>query len=795
MGEDNVSEQKPIRIFQVIVLVTVLVAANAFLGYSLAKEAQRAMTEQIQSRMLDLARSSAALLDGDRIETITAADMSIPAYKQAYKTLEAFQDNMDVTYIYLIRNNGGESYQYIVDPADDPAEYGEAPVYTKAMSDAAKGAPSIELDAVEDRWGRFYTAYCPVFDSKGNVAGIVGVDFEAEWYESHAANLDRMAIINTIASLILALVAVVLVAKMTRSESRHVQNLLKAGRFDKLTGLPNMSFFLEHALDTYKEMVDKGESPAMLYIDLVGMKFFNQRHGYAEGDKLLVVFSELLAKHFGLMKCSRFGQDHFAVSTNSDNLEARLDAFIAENALINNGNSLPVSIGIHLESLDNRIGVSAACDRAKTACENNKDEIHSRYCYYDSSMMAQIEQRQYIIDNIDRAIDEGWIHVHYQPIVRASTGRVCDEEALARWVDPKRGTISPAEFVPVLEDVRLAYKLDLNVLEQTLAKMHRLSDAGLHVVTASVNLSRSDFEVCDIVEEVRMRVDKSGFGRDKITIEITETAMGSDFEYMRKQVERFHELGFQVWMDDFGSEYSSLDYLQNMHFDLLKFDLRFMQQFEEDRVRSKVILTELVKLALALGVDTVVEGVETQEQVEFLRKIGCSKLQGYYFSRPNSEEEIMERYAKGSAIGFENPAEAEYYSALGRTNLYDFSSIARRDEPGLEHYFDTLPMAVIECADEGFVILRCNRAYYRFIKTTIGDERVGELIQYALVDPENNNPFIQAVRECGKNGGRLSVEERMSDNKVVHSFVRRIAENPVTGAAGLAVAVLSIESE
>ena len=789
------STSRPSRTVQVILLVAVLLGANAFLGYSLAQEAERAMTDQIQARMMDLACSAAALLDGDSIETITAADKGIPAYKQAYDTLEKFQDNVDVTYIYLMRNNGNGTFGYIVDPSGDPADFGELSVNTEALRNAGQGTAGADLEAVEDRWGRFYSAYCPVLDSKGAVAGIVGVDFEADWYEDRATNLDRMAIVNTIASLILALVALVLVARMTRSESKHVQSLLDAGRYDKLTGLPNMSYFLEIAGAQYEETVSSGRTPAMLYVDLVGMKLFNQKRGYAEGDKLLKAFAELLAKHFGHERCGRFGQDHFTVSTYAENLDTRLDDFMAECAAINDGKSLPVSIGIHVESPDEKIGASAACDRAKTACENNPDEVNSRYRYYDAEMMEQSQRRQYIIDHIDHAIERGWIQVHYQPIVRASTGKVCDEEALARWFDPEYGLISPAEFVPVLEDVKLAYKLDLCVLEQTLAKMHRLADAGLHVVSASVNLSRSDFEVCDIVEEVRARVDASGFERSQVSVEITETAMGRDFGFMRTQVERFHELGFQVWMDDFGSEYSSLDYLQNLRFDLLKLDMRFIQQFDNDIDRSKVILTELVKMALSLGVDTVVEGVETQEQVDFLRRIGCSKMQGFYFSKPNSEEGIMKRYGDGTAIGFENPAEAEYYSALGRANLYDLSSIARRDETSLEHYFDTLPMAVLECADEDFTIMRCNRAYLDFIQRVIGDDRVDVKIPYAQVDPAGTNLFVQAVRECAKTGTRLTVDEPMADGSTVHSFVRRIAINPVTGAVAIAVAVLAITKD
>ncbi len=180
-------------------------------------------------------------------------------------------------------------------------------------------------------------------------------------------------------------------------------------------------------------------------------------------------------------------------------------------------------------------------------------------------------------------------------------------------------------------------KLDLFVTEQVLEKMKKQGEAGLYVVSESVNLSRADFTSCDIVEEIRRRVDAAGLSRDKINIEVTESVIGSDFEFMKSQIERFRSLGFRVWMDDFGSGYSTLDVLQSIRFDLIKFDMRFMKEFNTSE-KSRIMLTELIRMAISLGVDTVCEGVETKEQADFLREIGCTMMQGYYFCRPISLE-------------------------------------------------------------------------------------------------------------------------------------------------------------
>ena len=288
----------------------------------------------------------------------------------------------------------------------------------------------------------------------------------------------------------------------------------------------------------------------------------------------------------------------------------------------------------------------------KFACDQRRGTYVSGFSTFNSLMLRQVETGRYIINHLDQALEERWVRVYYQPIVRSSSGRVCDEEALSRWIDPVKGFLSPADFIPVLENARLIYKLDLYVLDAILEKMHAQAEAGLSIVPHSLNLSRVDFDACDIVEEIRRRVDAAGVPRDRLTIEVTESMVGQDFEFMKRQIERLQGLGFRVWMDDFGSGYSTLGVLQDVHFDLLKFDMRFLQSFGEG-AESRIILTELVQMARGLGMETVCEGVETPEEVAFLREIGCTKQQGFYYSKPLPFEEIAERYRQGRGIGFE----------------------------------------------------------------------------------------------------------------------------------------------
>lgn len=566
-----------------------------------------------------------------------------------------------------------------------------------------------------------------------------------------------------------------------------------ANDYDYLTGLPNMSYFYELATADKERFLKQGERPVLMFFDLNGMKFFNNRFGYEKGDILLKEFSQVLARHFGKDKCCRFAQDHFAAYSVEEGLEETLCEILEETGRLNGGNSLPVRIGIYRDAIDS-VHVAAACDRAKYVCDLNRDTYESAFYYFDDELLAQAQNRQYILDHLDQAIEENWIHVYYQPIVRAANGRVCDEEALARWIDPQKGVLSPAMFIPVLENAKLIYRLDLCVLDQILAKMKYQQKVGLYLVPTSINISRADFDSCDIVEEIRRRVDASGVSRKNITIEITESTVGSNFSFIKEQVRRFHELGFSVWMDDFGSGYSSLDVLQDIHFDLIKFDMRFMQQFDKGD-KSRIILTELMKMAIGLGSDTVTEGVETKEQAEFLKEIGCTKLQGYYYCRPIPMEEIMRRYEQGEQIGFENPDETDYYAAIGRINLYDQSIMGKGGEERFKHYFNTIPMAIYEIDEENFMITRSNRSYREFIQRYYSSLPLGTTVPFSVLQAAVGLRFTESVKQCREHGKRIFVSTETASGLTVHSLLRHIAINPVTGIAACAEVIIGVTDE
>ena len=238
-----------------------------------------------------------------------------------------------------------------------------------------------------------------------------------------------------------------------------------------------------------------------------------------------------------------------------------------------------------------------------------------------------------MIDHIEKAIENGYIKIFYQPVVRVKTNEICSYEALVRWIDPEIGVLSPSDFIETLEQYHLIHLLDRYVIEQVCAEYRGLSDAGEPVVPVSINISRLDFELCDIVsmiEETRRSYDMP---RNMLDIEITESALNDNVSHIRSGCDRLKEMGYHIWLDDFGSGYSSLNVLANYNFEVLKLDLAFLRSREKNP-KSGTLMAYIIKGARGMKLLPLTEGVETEEQYKFLKDSGCEFAQGYYFGKP-----------------------------------------------------------------------------------------------------------------------------------------------------------------
>ena len=307
------------------------------------------------------------------------------------------------------------------------------------------------------------------------------------------------------------------------------------------------------------------------------------------------------------------------------------------------------------------------------------------------------ELESYIESHIEEALDKKWIQVYLQTNIRGLSKRVCGAEALSRWIDPVYGFISPGEFIPVLEKKRKIHLLDRYVMETICGELGERRRRGQFIVPVSMNFSRLDFDVPTLLQEMEEIMERNSLPRNYVHIEITESAVMENEAYMKDTVRELHTLGYKVWMDDFGSGYSSLNLLKEFEFDTFKIDMRFLSDMGK---KSLIIISSILYMAKEIGIHTVAEGVETEEQYRFLKVAGCERMQGYYFARPEPMKEWFD--SVGESCESETEEDCYLYDEIGFVNIispvpFDFE---RSDSSPSIHGFETgQPVAVLSEID------------------------------------------------------------------------------------------------
>lgn len=297
---------------------------------------------------------------------------------------------------------------------------------------------------------------------------------------------------------------------------------------------------------------------------------------------------------------------------------------------------------------------------------------------------------QYILEHFEEAVETGRIKAFFQPIIRTMTGCVCCAEALARWEDATYGLLSPADFIPVLERHDLIYRLDMAMLEQACAMYARLRDSGMELHSFSVNFSRLDFTKPGFCEAVNGVLDAHRAPREAIKIEVTESVLLEERNRFQEVFGAMQSAGYSVWVDDFGSGYSSLGMLQDYRFNLLKIDMVFMRNASPE---SRQLVAAIVKTAKSLGILTLIEGVETEEQAQFIRSIGGDTIQGFYYSEPLEAEKLC-AYLSGCRV--ESPDEKPYWNAICHFDLLTANPFEEKKTARALMQSD-IPLALIDC--------------------------------------------------------------------------------------------------
>ncbi len=416
---------------------------------------------------------------------------------------------------------------------------------------------------------------------------------------------------------------------------------------DSLTGLPNRKYLHQYLIGFAEKLEDKNQKFAILFLDIDRFKLINDSLGHAIGDLLLQAVSDrlktLLRKGDLLV---RWGGDEFAILTKSIT-SPDIVVQIAESLI--QALALPFNCGEHELHITTSIGASIYPEHntdveelichADMAMYRAKVEGRNSFKFYVPNMQEQSFQKLLMENNLRRALGNGELEAYYQPQIDLSTNKIVGLEVLLRWKHVTLGSIPPSKFIPLAEESGLIIDIGNWVLRNSCLQAIAWQKKGLPPIQVSVNLSIKQLQQKNLLASLQKILDETNFDSNYLELEITEGIMIENVEEKIVLLNQFRQMGIQLSLDDFGTGYSALSYLKNLPIDTLKIDRIFIEHISHN-AQDQVIVASLINLSHSLNLIVIAEGVETKEQVEFLRSLGCDRIQGYFFYKALPAEEI-----------------------------------------------------------------------------------------------------------------------------------------------------------
>ena len=433
-----------------------------------------------------------------------------------------------------------------------------------------------------------------------------------------------------------------------QDRTQEINKLKKEKYFathDSLTGLYNKAHFFEKAEQYIKE--HKEEELLIVNTDIKDFKMINDLFDSKIGDMVLNRCAQIIREQTkGALVYGRIEGDVFGILMKKSDFDEKY--FVGEMQKVFDGcmdegrtYQLINYVGVY-EIAERNLPVSVMLDRARMAISTIKGDYHDKIAYYDDRLRENIRYEQELISEMEGAIEQEQFRMYLQPQMTAE-GRLLGAEALIRWQHPVKGMISPGEFIPVFEKNGLISDVDRYMWEMACRQLREWKDEGRDDLYISVNISPKDFFFLNVYQEFVNLIKKYEISPKNLKLEITETAVVMDFEHQKELISRLQKSGFIVEMDDFGSGYSSLNMLKDIYVDVLKIDMAFLKK-AEDETRSEKILQMIIALSGQLDIPVITEGVETKEQLDMLKSMGCDMFQGYYFAKPMPVGEFENRY-------------------------------------------------------------------------------------------------------------------------------------------------------
>lgn len=420
---------------------------------------------------------------------------------------------------------------------------------------------------------------------------------------------------------------------------------------DVLTGGYNRRGFIRITERLLNEVPDRTKY-AVLFFNVKNFKAVNELFGVESGDVVLQnIFRTLTHSKLSPVITARVESDHFVCLVENKNLDFEELTSVCDNKFVKDGKCMNLIIRCGIFYVEEKpMKISGMIDRAKLAKRYITDEYVQPYMVYDHSMQVAYIDKAKLARELQEGIAKEQFKVYYQPVIDTKTGKIASAEALIRWIHPDKGFISPALFIPALEENGHISELDFYVLKKVWQFINDRCENNKFVVPISVNLSWMDFYDEIMMEKILKEMDRfRENGREHMArFEITETSYAAIRENRSGILESLRIKNAKILLDDFGSGFSSFGMLQDYDFDILKIDMSFIRKIGENP-KTKSIVHSIIGMAHEIGIKTVAEGVETEEQVSFLRQSGCDYIQGYYYSKPLPEEEFVGFLEKADA--------------------------------------------------------------------------------------------------------------------------------------------------
>lgn len=536
--------------------------------------------------------------------------------------------------IYLLDENSGELVQRAAFGPKNPnkrdicnpirLQIGQGIVGTCALEERPIVIKDTKADSryIVDDQGRQSELAVPIF-SMGRLIGVIDsehslTDFFTYWHIEMLSTLGAMT-----ASRITAV--------------RLEQSRLQLANRDHLTGLLNRTLIIDCINQATARALTSRSSTGILFLDIDHFKLINDGHSHTMGDQLLIALARRLQKAIRPQDTvARFGGDEFVVVVDQvesvimlENLAHDLQACLSAPIKIGDREfQISASIGITLHQ-GAKVDPEALIQQADMAMYTAKAAGRARIIAFDSRIREEVERRTLIAHHLHRAVEQRTIQPAFQPIVDLRSRRLAGYESLARWTDDTLGAVSPAEFIPLAEELGIIRRLGASILERSLAQAGRLGGDW----RMSVNLSPLQLEEPDLIDKIQDALEYSGVAPGRLCLEITESAIIKQPDKAIRAMEELRALGIRLAIDDFGTGYSSLSMLRKLPVHSLKIDRSFVMEITRSHADLQLVRA-IIGIAQDFGLDVTAEGIETEEQAELLTALGCTNGQGYLFGRP-----------------------------------------------------------------------------------------------------------------------------------------------------------------